>query len=708
MAQQTIGIGSTANDGTGDPARTAGQKLNAMFTEIYGFPARAPGFNKATRCALIADSHLGFGYGTAATSVGASNFAVSGGVATLTFPGNHNVTVGSRILVLNLSDKTHANPLSYIFTPVLSTPASNTLTISATYNGQTLADGNYGSLGGQTWSIYNPYLQTDSSILGWMNRFNANPFDVVSLYAASFTTAAEHLAVFPKILAGPQFDVGIFMSGYNDICGAAGPFTPLSITQANPGVVTLGTAHGWRTGQRVAFESLGGMTGLNGTTATITVLSSTTFSIGVNTSGFGAYTSGGAVSNRTAAADEAYRTLYRIQQMVDQLAALGRLSIVFVPPTRSDSTNSYAQAANTGLLQYRTLLTLWAKTRKDVLLIDVAKDLIDGANVNGKTRTGMLVADNVHMSTQGNVTSAILRASDVARVNRAIDYVPISIIEDETFNAGQTPTAWTASTAYTVGQIVRNGYLIFRCVTAGTSAGSGGPTGQGSAITDGGATWAFVSAYKGNLLDNGLMRGTADASAAGHGSPTGTTGTLPTNWFLRPTGGANLGIVSAGQAARVAVAGSNSANWGYGWNIDATFTAADQTILHQSYVDGLLGSAVGLIPGRHHRFGVTITARSDWLTRVRGAEMFASLSAFSGMQFFAPTANGQGNNNTHLPLLNGQSIQLLSEPVLLPASAVLGSAGNSNLSVRITSGAAGAVAYQLSNAFLVLVDDPYA
>ena len=36
MAQQTIGIGSSANDGTGDPLRSAFTKINANFTELYG------------------------------------------------------------------------------------------------------------------------------------------------------------------------------------------------------------------------------------------------------------------------------------------------------------------------------------------------------------------------------------------------------------------------------------------------------------------------------------------------------------------------------------------------------------------------------------------------------------------------------------------------------------------------------------------------
>ena len=36
MAQQTINIGSSANDGTGDPLRTAFDKINDNFNELYG------------------------------------------------------------------------------------------------------------------------------------------------------------------------------------------------------------------------------------------------------------------------------------------------------------------------------------------------------------------------------------------------------------------------------------------------------------------------------------------------------------------------------------------------------------------------------------------------------------------------------------------------------------------------------------------------
>jgi hypothetical protein len=35
MAQQTIFLGSAANDGTGESLRSAGSKINSNFTELY-------------------------------------------------------------------------------------------------------------------------------------------------------------------------------------------------------------------------------------------------------------------------------------------------------------------------------------------------------------------------------------------------------------------------------------------------------------------------------------------------------------------------------------------------------------------------------------------------------------------------------------------------------------------------------------------------
>lgn len=60
-----------------------------------------------------------------------------------------------------------------------------------------------------------------------------------------------------------------------------------------------------------------------------------------------------------------------------------------------------------------------------------------------------------------------------------------------------TPVAWAGTTSYssTVGSrsvVTNDGGRCYICVTGGTSAGSGGPTGVGTAITDGSVTWYFL------------------------------------------------------------------------------------------------------------------------------------------------------------------------------------------------------------------------
>lgn len=52
---------------------------------------------------------------------------------------------------------------------------------------------------------------------------------------------------------------------------------------------------------------------------------------------------------------------------------------------------------------------------------------------------------------------------------------------------------WHASTVYVVGQQVNNDSgKAYKCTTGGTSAGSGGPTGTGTGITDGTVVWDYI------------------------------------------------------------------------------------------------------------------------------------------------------------------------------------------------------------------------
>jgi hypothetical protein len=69
------------------------------------------------------------------------------------------------------------------------------------------------------------------------------------------------------------------------------------ITKANPAVVTTSSAHGYSAGDRVVIASVGGMTQVNGNTYVAANPTSTTFELqGVNSSGYGTYTSGGTAS----------------------------------------------------------------------------------------------------------------------------------------------------------------------------------------------------------------------------------------------------------------------------------------------------------------------------------------------------------------------------------------------------------------------------
>lgn len=60
-------------------------------------------------------------------------------------------------------------------------------------------------------------------------------------------------------------------------------------------------------------------------------------------------------------------------------------------------------------------------------------------------------------------------------------------------------TAWAGSTAYVVGDIRTNSSKIYYCITAGTSASSGGPTGTAADITDGTVHWRYLGEGTGQI-----------------------------------------------------------------------------------------------------------------------------------------------------------------------------------------------------------------
>lgn len=69
-----------------------------------------------------------------------------------------------------------------------------------------------------------------------------------------------------------------------------------SITNANPGVVTCNHNHNYTTGQVIGIVGVVGMGGINNVPLTVTVITPTSFSIGIDTTSSGAYISGGIIT----------------------------------------------------------------------------------------------------------------------------------------------------------------------------------------------------------------------------------------------------------------------------------------------------------------------------------------------------------------------------------------------------------------------------
>lgn len=80
------------------------------------------------------------------------------------------------------------------------------------------------------------------------------------------------------------------------------------------------------------------------------------------------------------------------------------------------------------------------------------------------------------------------------------------------------PAAWAGTTAYALGDYVKNDtgpVKIYVCTTAGTSAGAGGPTGTNAAITDGTVVWAYVGPQSALTATDNTTKVTVAETAAG-------------------------------------------------------------------------------------------------------------------------------------------------------------------------------------------------
>lgn len=130
MAKQTIGIGTAANDGTGDNIRVAFDKVNDNFNEVYTkYYAEMYAYNKAILMNItVADTyhalHLAaandivtglvsnwtFNAGRAVDTNITSEANGTGGKLRIVCSGAHSLTTGDLVVLGNMNDAAHNKP----------------------------------------------------------------------------------------------------------------------------------------------------------------------------------------------------------------------------------------------------------------------------------------------------------------------------------------------------------------------------------------------------------------------------------------------------------------------------------------------------------------------------------------------------------------------------------------------------------------------
>ncbi len=83
-------------------------------------------------------------------------------------------------------------------------------------------------------------------------------------------------------------------------------------------------------------------------------------------------------------------------------------------------------------------------------------------------------------------------ATIVPSGSRAQDPSTLALFATDASATLATLTAWAISTAYAIGDRRTNASRAYECITAGTSAGAGGPTTSTSDITDGTVHWRYL------------------------------------------------------------------------------------------------------------------------------------------------------------------------------------------------------------------------
>ena len=240
MAQQTIGIGSSANDGTGDPLRTAFTKINTNFTELYGSTAEANDLIEDTTPQLGGNLDLNGWNITSARSnedVVLSPAGTGGVIAsairlqgtTISADDSSLITIGEAFQVNGATNIDGAVTATSTLGVTGATTLSSTLAVSGA---TTLTTTNIDNI-----NIYDNYITSDSNA-----DINITAGGTGNVVVGSLTINGTAINSADSSLI--QINEALNVSGATDIAGAfTGTSGAFSTTLAVSGATTLTTTN---------------------------------------------------------------------------------------------------------------------------------------------------------------------------------------------------------------------------------------------------------------------------------------------------------------------------------------------------------------------------------------------------------------------------------------------------------------------------------
>lgn len=419
--------------------------------------------------------------------------------------------------------------------------------------------------GGVTWQLYQPYVAKDASsflaqcefmsngrlVLDLSNGYAAPEFSLVKMFiidggsnytapTISFTQpgVAATLQTTNGVITGYTItNAGRFATGTLDytISDATGSGAVLSLFHTNSG--TFGVS-GCRTRDMVArladvcaanFDICTVLGGTNDLTLDVTSFSVLDAQYAIT------------VANLKTC----YETLVNAGKVVVAIPILPRTGLAAFRLAFVNRVNNWIRAY--------ARKEVWANPRRiGILLADCQVEFTDSTTpfspVGGSGGSDAYTTDGLHPSPAGAqvIACAVIRA-----LEPIIGRNPTYPARCGSYGAGYDLTynkdgnileglAWTGNTAYGLGSLVTNdsGARVYRCTTAGTSAGSGGPTGTGGSIADGTVVWGYVREAKMSVFGSGTA-GTQTAA-------TGITyvGSVATGYTLARAAGAGTDTVT--------------------------------------------------------------------------------------------------------------------------------------------------------------------